>query len=182
MSSPLSKVIESLIFISQDPITTEKIGSILEGTETEEIQAALDELVRKYESPDFGIQVRRLGGGYAFTTKPEHDGPVRRFLQIDRKNKLSTASLETLSIIAYHQPVTQSEISALRGVDSYYSVRSLLEKKLIKITGRRKAPGSPLIYRTSEKFLQYFDLNNLDELPSEQEIARILEEDKANEG
>lgn len=175
-------MIESLVFVSQEPITIEKLAEILEGATTEDIQAALDELVRKYESPDYGIQVRKIGGGWLFSTKPEQDAWVRRFLQIDRKNKLSPASLETLAIIAYHEPLTQAEVAAIRGVDSSYSVKTLLEKKLIKIVGRKKAPGNPLIYQTSERFLQYFGLNSRAELPSEEEVAKILEEEKAVEG
>ena len=106
---------------------------------------------------------------------------MRRLLQIERKNKLSAAALETLAGIAYHQPVTQAEISAIRGVDSTYTLKSLLDKKLIKIVGRKKAPGNPLVYRTSERFLQYFGLNSLDELPSEEEIGKILQEEKSSE-
>lgn len=163
-------------------MTADKIFQILEGSSAEDISAAIEELIAKYEGPDFGIQIRRVGGGFLFMTKPEHDSWVRRFLQLDRKNKLSVASLETLAIIAYQQPLTQSEIAAVRGVDSSYSVKALLEKKLIKIVGRKKAPGNPLVYRTSETFLQYFGLNSLEELPSEAEIAKMLEEEKSVEG
>ena len=126
--------------------------------------------------------IAHTGGGYLFTTKPDHDRWVRRALQIERKNKLSAAALETLAAVAYHQPVTQAEISLIRGVDSTSSLKTLLDKKLLKIVGRKKAPGNPLVYRTSERFLQYFGLNSLEELPSEQEIAKILEEEKVAEG
>jgi segregation and condensation protein B len=179
MNDGLKSVLEALIFISQDPLTEEQARVIFAESPTEEIRAAFEALVREYESGDHGIRIIRTGGGYVFTTHPAHDAWVRRFLQIDRKNKLSSAGLETLAAVAYHQPVTQAEISAIRGVDSSYTLKSLLEKKLLKIVGRKKAPGNPLIYRTSERFLQYFGLNSLDELPSEEEIGKLLDEAKA---
>jgi len=181
MTDHLKEIIESLIFISQDPLTPDKIQSVLEDAAAEDIRKAIDELVLSYDSPEHGIRIIQTGGGYIFATKPDQDRPVRRLLQIERKNKLSPAGLETLCSVAYHQPVTQAEISALRGVDSTSTLKTLLEKKLIKIVGRKKAPGNPLVYRTSEKFLQYFGLNSLDELPSEEEIAKILQEEKTSE-
>jgi segregation and condensation protein B len=182
MSNPLTPILETLIFISQEPLTLERAEAVLEGSPAEDIKAALEEIIQRYASDEHGIQIVHTGGGYILSTKPAHDAWVRRLLQIDRKNKLSGASLETLSTIAYHQPVTQAEISMIRGVDSTSSLKTLLDKKLIKIVGRKKAPGNPLVYRTSERFLQYFGLNGLEELPSEEEIAKILEEEKSSEG
>jgi segregation and condensation protein B len=182
MSNELRAIIESLVFISQEPLTVDRIKSVLEGADDAEIQAALDGLVEDCAAAGRGIQVLHQGGGYIFSTKPDHDRWVRRLLQIERKNKLSSAALETLAAIAYHQPVTQAEVSAIRAVDSTYTLKTLLEKKLIKIVGRKKAPGNPLVYRTSERFLQYFGLNSLDELPSEEEIGKILQEEKSAEG
>jgi segregation and condensation protein B len=182
MNNDLQSIIESLIFISQDPLTVERLKAVLEGVPEEEIRAALDEIARGCEAEPRGVRVLHTGGGYVFSTKPEHDRWVRRLLQIERKNKLSSASLESLAAVAYHQPVTQAEISAIRGVDSTYTLKTLLEKRLIKIVGRKKAPGNPLVYRTSERFLQYFGLNSLDELPSEEEISKILEEERSSEG
>lgn len=180
MTRPLTDILEALIFISQDPLTPEKIAAILENESPEDIQRALEELVERYGAEGRGIHVVQSGGGFIFSTKPDHDAWIRRLLQIERKNKLSSAALETLSAVAYHQPVTQAEISSIRGVDSAYTLKTLLEKKLIKIIGRKKAPGNPLVYRTSERFLHYFGLNSIEELPTEQEIAKILEEDKAS--
>ncbi len=178
----LQGIIEALIFISQDPLTVDRIKSVLEGASAEEIQAAVDELVAGAGiAPDGGIRIIQVGGGYVFATRPDHDRWVRRLLQIERKNKLSSAALETLCTVAYHPDVTQAEISALRGVDASGTLKTLLEKKLIRIVGRKKAPGNPLVYRTSDKFLQYFGLNSLEELPSEEEIGRILQEDKTSE-
>lgn len=178
MNDQLKAILEVLIFISQEPLNREKMKEVLGELPDEELEAALNSLLSDYASGGRGIQVVQSGGGYLFTTKPEHDQWVRRLLQIEKKTKLSSAALETLSIIAYHQPITQAEISAIRGVDSTYCLKSLLQKKLIKIVGRKKAPGNPLVYRTSERFLQYFGLNSLDDLPKEEEIAKILEEEK----
>jgi segregation and condensation protein B len=179
MNSPLKKLIESLIFVSQEPLTLERIQAVCEGVPAEDVRAAVDEVVSDYASEDRGVQVVHVGGGWLFATKPAFDREVRRLLQIERKNRLSSAGLETLAAIAYRQPVTQSEISAIRGVDSTGALKTLLEKRLIKIVGRKKAPGNPLIYRTSDEFLLYLGLNSLDELPSEEEIAKILQEEKA---
>ncbi len=181
MASDLKEIIEALIFVSLEPLSLAKIKETLADRPPEEVEQALQELLRDYSAPGRGIFVAQSGGGYVFTTRPELDPWVRRFLNIDRKSKLTSASLETLSIVAYHQPITLSEISALRNVDSSYTIKTLLEKKLIKITGRKKSPGNPLIYRTTDRFLAYFGLNSLEELPTEEEIARILGEDKTVE-
>ena len=177
----LPGIIEALIFISQDPLTVERIKSVLEGVPVEDIRAAVEGIVSAHDARPGGVRILQVAGGYVFATRPEHDRAVRRLLQIERKNRLSSASLETLCTIAYNPEVTQAEISALRGVDSSGTLKTLLEKKLIRIVGRKKAPGNPLVYRTSDRFLQYFGLNSLDELPSEEEIARILQEDKTSE-
>jgi segregation and condensation protein B len=130
-----------------------------------------------YASNERGIQIIQAAGGYLFSTKSEYDQWIRRLLSLDQKSKLSHAALETLAAVAYHQPITLAEISAFRGVDATYSLKTLLQKKLVKITGRKKSPGRPLIYRTTEKFLSYFGLNNIKDLPSEEEILKILEEE-----
>jgi segregation and condensation protein B len=181
MNDSLKALIESLIFVSQEPVTLDRLGTIAEGVPPAEIQAVLEELIRDYEAEGRGIHIIRAGGGWLFSTKPAHDREVRRLLQIERKNRLSSAGLETLAAIAYRQPVTQSEVSAIRGVDSTGALKTLLEKKLIKIVGRKKAPGNPLVYRTSDEFLLYLGLDSLEGLPSEAEIAKILEEEKAVE-
>ncbi len=180
MIERLKETIEALIFISQEPLTAERIKAVFEdGVPVEDIQKTIDELAAAYEGSDRGIRIIRTGGGYIFATRPDHDHWVRRLLQIERKNRLSSAALETLCTIAYNPDTTQAEISAIRGVDSSGTLKTLLEKKLIRIVGRKKAPGNPLVYRTSDQFLRYFGLNSLDELPSEEEIAKILQEEKS---
>jgi segregation and condensation protein B len=181
MTPGLKETIEALIFMSLEPLSVDKIKEVLSDFPAEEVEQAALELQAAYAGPGRGIQLSQAGGGWVFVTRPEFDAYVRRLLKIDRKSRLSAAGLETLSIVAYHQPITLAEVSALRNVDSSYSIKSLLQKKLVKIVGRKKAPGNPLVYRTSDRFLAYFGLNSLDELPTEEEIAKILGEDKAVE-
>jgi len=178
MTPGLKEIIEALIFISLEPLSLEKIKDVLADHPAAEIDQALQDLLAGYAAGERGIQIVQSGGGYVFSTRSEFDPWVRHLLKIDKRSKLSAASLETLSIVAYHQPITLSEVSALRGVDSSYTVKTLLQKKLVKITGRKKSPGNPLIYRTTERFLAYFGLNSLEELPTEEEIAKILGEEK----
>ena len=177
MKTRVKDVIESLIFVSLEPLNLEKIKSICTEFSNGEIEQAVQELVASYAANERGIQIIQAAGGYLFATKSEHDQWIRRLLNLEQKNKLSRAALETLATVAYHQPVTLAEISALRGVDATYSLKSLLQKKLVKITGRKKGPGRPLIYRTTEKFLTYFGLNDIKDLPSEEEIVKILDEE-----
>lgn len=176
MSQDLKDIIEALIFVSTEPLSPERIKEVLADFSAEEVEQALEELKRRYQANNHGICLVQSAGGFLFTTRAEYDPYVRRLLQIERKTRLSQAALETLAIIAYHQPITNSEVAAIRGVDSTGTLKTLLEKKLIKIVGRKTTPGRPLIYRTTDKFLLYFGLNSLDDLPSEEEIARLLEE------
>jgi len=159
MKKQLREIIESLIFVSLEPLTLEKLKTIL----------------AEY------IQIIQTAGGYLFTTKPDYDQWISRLFKEERKNRLSSAALETLSIIAYHQPVTLAEISSLRGVDTTHTLKVLLEKKLVKIVGRKKGPGRPLIYRTTDRFLSHFGLNSLKDLPSQEEISKIIEKEQAIE-
>jgi segregation and condensation protein B len=181
MSDSLKALVEALIFVSQEPLTLERLQAVVEGVPAVELEAAVEALIAETGCDGRGVHVIRAGGGWLFATKPAHDREVRRLLQIERKNRLSSAALETLAAVAYRQPVTQAEVSAIRGVDSTGTLKTLLEKKLIKIVGRKKAPGSPLVYRTSEEFLLYLGLDSLEGLPSETEIAKILEDEKAVE-
>jgi segregation and condensation protein B len=178
MSTRLKDVIESLIFVSLEPLTLEKIKNICSEFAEREIEEAIQEIIENYNLNQRGIQIIQAAGGYLFSTKSEHDQWVRRLLRMEQKNKLSRAALETLATVAYHQPMTLAEISALRGVDTTYTLKTLLQKNLVKITGRKKSPGRPLIYRTTDRFLTYFGLNSLSDLPSEEEISKILDEEK----
>ncbi len=181
MKNRLKEIIESMIFISLEPLTLEKMKSVLTDFEEKEIEQAIMELLNTFTTNERGIHIIQAAGGYFFSTKPEHDSWIKRLLKVERKNRLSSAALETLSAIAYHQPITLAEISAFRGVDSTHTLKTLLQKRLVKIVGRKKSPGNPLIYRTSEKFLTYFGLNSIKDLPSPEELSKILEEENVPE-
>ena len=131
----------------------------------EDVDAALEALVTKYEDPGFAIEVREINEGFVFLTKPAYHHVVGSYLKLSSKKKLSRVALETLAIVAYKQPVTKSELEKIRGVNCDYVLQKLMEKDLVEITGRADGPGKPLLYSTSEKFMEYFGLKNLGDLP-----------------
>jgi segregation and condensation protein B len=162
--------------VSIDPLTLDKIKDILHEFSDEDIENATLKLVHDYSESKKGIRIHRTSGGFLFATRKEYNEYVKRLLRDEKRQKLSREALETLSAVAYHQPITLAEISAIRGVDATHCLKTLLEKKLIKIVGRKKSPGKPLIYRTSKDFLTYFGLNSIEDLPSKEEIEKILED------
>jgi segregation and condensation protein B len=176
MKKNLINIIEALIFVSIEPLTLDKIKVILREFPDNEIENALKELQLQYSGNKRGINIIKVSGGYLFATKKDYDEYIKKLLKDEKKQKLSKEALETLSSIAYHQPTTLAEISAIRGVDASHCLKTLLKKKLIKIVGRKKSPGKPLIYRTTKNFLAYFELNSIEDLPSKEEIEKILED------
>jgi segregation and condensation protein B len=171
--------IEALLFASDRPLTaidlTELInnafGFMEEKVTTEQIQTAIDGIVDKYSSEFYSFGLRESGGGLQFLTKKDFHKTVAQLNGEKFLKRLSTAALETLSIIAYKQPITKSEIEAIRGVSCDYSIQKLLEKELIVITGRNEElPGKPLVYATSKNFMDYFGINSPDELPRLKEV------------
>jgi segregation and condensation protein B len=171
--------VEALIFASDRPLTamdlTELVnnafGFMDEKVTMEQVQTAIDGIVEKYQSDFYPFSVRESGGGYQFLTKKDFHKTVGQLNGEKFLKRLSTAALETLAIIAYKQPITKSEIEAIRGVNCDYSIQKLLEKELIIITGRNEnMPGKPLVYATSKSFMDYFGLNSPDELPKLKEI------------
>jgi segregation and condensation protein B len=129
-------------------------------------------LREKYKSEDFSFQLDFLGGGYQFLTKPAYQTSISILLRQQSQKRLSTAQLETLSIIAYKQPITKGEIEQIRGVNSDYSVQKLLEKELIEIQGKSEGVGRPLIYGTSGKFMEYFGINTISDLPQPKDFSQ----------
>src|SRR5215213_2304467 len=171
--------VEALIFASDRPLTamdlTELVNNAFsfmdEKINMEQVQTAIDGIVEKYSSDFYPFSIRESGGGYQFLTKKDFHKTVAQLNGEKFLKRLSTAALETLAIIAYKQPITKSEIEAIRGVNCDYSIQKLLEKELIMITGRNEdMPGKPLVYVTSKTFMDYFGLNSADELPKLKEI------------
>ncbi len=176
----LKPILESLIFASENALTLGHMVSILEGAERGTIRLALDELIEEYRVRAGGVSIEEVAGGYQFRTNPENAPWVRRLFKTTGK-RMSRASMETLSIIAYKQPVTRGELEAVRGVDSGGVLSTLLEKRLIKITGRKETPGRPVVYGTTKGFLEAFDLKDLACLPTLKEIQALEEEDAPQE-
>jgi len=165
----LKKIIESLLFVAEDPLTAHTMGKAAGNREIAEVRSAINELIQEYEERGGGFYLARVAGGYQFRTAPENTPWIKQLIQPNAP-RLSKAALETLAIIAYKQPVIRADIERIRGVDSGGVIRMLLERKLLRVLGRKEIPGRPLIYATTKLFLQVFDLKDLKDLPSPKEI------------
>lgn len=183
----LSSVIEAIIFASEEPVSADKITDIIAkgeeelALEADAIHNFVEKLNQRYDENGLAFEIRNLGGGYTFATRKRFEPWLSIFQHEDAYRKLSQAAIETLAIVAYKQPVTKPEVDDIRGVDSGYILRQLLEKVLIEVAGRMDAPGKPLIYRTTRHFLKHFGINSLDELPKPREIEEILQDDDMSE-
>ncbi len=198
----LAQHIEGLIFTAPNPLSVKEIQECLEETfETPfpdtDIKSAINSIKDRYQESDFSFEIVAVSGGYQFMTKGAYHQTIGTLLRQTTKKQLSRAALETLSIIAYKQPVIKSEIEKIRGVSCDYAVQKLLEKELVDITGRSEGPGRPLLYGTSEKFMDYFGLESLNELPKPKDFrlpdnvvgeaapieeSMLVEVDEANQG
>ncbi len=158
-------IIEALIFVSDEPLSATSIADVLK-EDSAAIAAAVTDLAREFNARNGGLQLREVAGGWQFATRPEHHEHVRAFLKSRPSAKLSLASLETLAVIAYKQPITIPEILDIRGVQSPSSIKTLLDKRLIVARGRKETVGRPMMYGTSKEFLIQFGLKDLSELPS----------------
>lgn len=160
-----SAIIEALIYVSDEPLNARTIAEVLKEDEAA-VEEAIVSLASEFNSRGSGLQLREVAGGWQFATRPEYHDHVRAFLKSRPSAKLSLASLETLAVIAYKQPITVPEILDIRGVQSPSSIKTLLDKKLIVAKGRKEAAGRPMLYGTSKEFLIQFGLKDLSELPS----------------
>jgi len=168
----LKHIIESLLFVAEEPLTVDKIKRITAQTESKEINDTLAALSAEYEARQGGFYLDEVAGGYQIRTRPEYNEWIRKLIQ-PRPLRLSKAALETLVIIAYKQPIIRSDVEHLRGVDCGGVLRVLLERKLVRVLGRREIAGRPLIYATTKHFLEVFDLKNLRDLPTPKEIEEL---------
>lgn len=165
-------VIEALIFVSEEPLSAKVISDVLR-EDRAVVEEALVELAKEFNGRNGGLQLREVAGGWQFATRPEFHEHVRAYLKSRPSAKLSIASLETLAVIAYKQPVTVPEILEIRGVQSPSSVKTLLDKKLIVAKGRKDTVGRPMMYGTSKEFLMQFGLKDLGELPSMEDFQDL---------
>jgi segregation and condensation protein B len=181
----LRAVIEALVYVAEEPLTVAQMASLL-GQPAERVQELMGQVAAEFEKPEHGVAIREVAGGYKMTTKPEHHEAVRAFAKsLKPPLKLSLAALETLAVIAYKQPVTVPEIQEIRGVQGAGVVKTLLDRKLIAMAGRKNVIGKPILYKTTKEFLIQFGLKDLSELPSLkefEEIRRIAFADSEPEG
>ncbi len=181
--SRLSAVIEALIFASPDPLEAEKLIEIIgEGDEQllldrEAILGFIEKLNDRYEENGLSFMISETGGGFTFVTRPKYHRWLSIYQHQNAYRRLSQSAIETLAIVAYRQPITKPEVDQIRGVDSGYILRQLMEKMLIQVSGRADSPGKPLLYKTTKHFLQHFGINSVDELPKPREIEEILKDD-----
>lgn len=181
-ASGLKNIIESIIFASDEVVSSKQIKEILDVFKIEssvsEIENIIEELNKNYELNDNAFEIIRISGGYQFATKKKYAQFIGKLYSEFQKKKLSQSALETLSIIAYKQPITRSEIEFIRGVNVDYIVNSLLERDLITIKGRAEGPGRPILYGTTNNFLKVLGINSLDDMPKLKEINEILKNEK----
>jgi segregation and condensation protein B len=166
--------LEALIFASPQPVTPREIARVLEGVPKPDWLTALEELRADYARDGRGLQLVEVAGGWQITTRPEYNDWIRELLDPQSPTRLSIQALETLAVIAYKQPVTLPEIIELRGIKSGGVLKTLLEKRLIRIMGRKEVVGRPILYGTTKHFLLHFGLKDLNELPRIEEFAEVL--------
>jgi segregation and condensation protein B len=171
--SDLKAIVEALIFASPEPITLKVLAKLLDSEPREDLVAAIDALRQDYDRPG-GLQMVEVAGGFQIVTRPELNEWVRRLFHERTTQKLSVPSLETLAVIAYKQPVTAPEIAEIRGVNTSGVVGTLIERKLVKIVGRKQVVGRPFLYGTTREFLTRFGLNDLSDLPKVEDMSELL--------
>ncbi|MEM8939353.1 MAG: SMC-Scp complex subunit ScpB [Bacteroidota bacterium] len=172
----LANHIQALVFCSPKPITEVEIQDCLKEmfdaeVPSKDISDGLNTIQEKFAADDFSMELVKSGGGYQFLTKPAYQASIGILLKQQSKKRLSNAALETLSIIAYKQPITKSETEQIRGVNCDYAIQKLLEKELVEVKGKSDGVGRPILYGTSERFMDYFGINDLKELPTPKDFS-----------
>ena len=171
--SELKSIVEALIFASPEPVTVKTLTKLLDTEPKEDIVAAIEALKQDYDRPG-GLQMVEVAGGYQITTRTELHEWVRRLFHERTTQKLSVAALETLAVVAYKQPVTAPEIAEIRGVNTAGVVGTLVDRRLVKIVGRKQVVGRPFMYGTTREFLDRFGLNDLSDLPKVEDMSELL--------
>lgn len=177
-------VLEALLFATDQPLSIPEMGEILGPENQAELENALEELLERYQVSGRGLRVQKVAGGYRIATRPEHSEWVRALFRHKNRFRLSPAALETLALIAYRQPVTAVELQQLRGSCSTSLLRNLLERKLIRMAGRKSVVGRPILYATGSNFLTHFGLDTLEDLPRLEEVdeGEVSDSDQTKEG
>ena len=174
--SEIKKIIEALLFASPEPLSQKKINFIF-NPETYNLKEIINVLNKQYLKEKHSFEIRQVAGGFQMVSKEKYEVFIRKMLNQSGRLSLSSAALDCLAIIAYKQPIGRYEIEAIRGVDSSGVLKTLLGRNVIKIMGRDSGPGRPLLYKTTNKFLEYFGINRLSDLPKLKEVSELLESD-----
>ena len=166
----VKRIVEALLFAVQEPISVRKICEVVEDVEAKEIREVIQQLREEYDTHDRVFQIEEIANGFQLLSRPEYQEWISKIRKKSGESKLSQQALETLSIIAYKQPIIRAEIEAIRGVQSGQMIRTLIEKGLVKITGRDEVLGRPLLYGTTTKFLDHFGLKSIKDLPKVEDL------------
>jgi len=170
----IKSVIEALLFASEKPLTMEQVKGVLDNLDTVEIRKVLEELKQEFEQSNRGIRIIEIAGGFQMITASDFAPFLKKLFKERRVERLSKPALETLAIIAYKQPVTKLEIESIRNVMVDGVIKNLLDKSLVRIAGRKKAPGRPYVFGTTKQFLEYFGLKSLEDLPKMEEFSDLV--------
>ena len=179
MKADLTRIIEALLFTSEGPLKDEQIIEVLPEASTDSIAESISELKRFYEENNRSFMLINIAGGYQLLTRSDVSAWVEKFLIGRRRKRLSRAALEVLAVVAYQQPITRGEVEQVRGVDCGGVFRTLLERELVDVRGRAKTAGHPLLYVTSDKFLEHFGISSLNDMPKLDEFKALVDRDQA---
>lgn len=169
----LKSIVEAALFVSEEPLTAARLSETIP-VDGSKIRQVMIELKEEYQEEERGMQLLKVSGGFKMTTREEHYPVLEKLFGRQTLARLTDSAMETLVIVAYYQPVTRAEVESIRGVNSQSVLKTLLEKEFIRIKGRRDEIGRPMVYGTTTKFLDYFGLNSLDELPDEEEVEALV--------
>jgi segregation and condensation protein B len=169
----LRAMVEAIVYVTEEPLTVAQMAAVLDQP-VARVQTVLEQLIAEFEKPEHGLAIREVASGFKMATKPEHHDAVRNFVKsLNTPLKLSLPALETLAVVAYKQPVTAPEIMEIRGVQGAGVLKTLLDRKLIAVAGRKNVIGKPILYKTTKEFLLQFGLKDLAELPTLKEFEEI---------
>ena len=174
--SEIKNIIEALLFAARDPLTQLQVNNVFE-PETPNLKEIVDQLNKQYSKNENAFTISKIAGGFQIISKKEYEYFINKLLKKSGRLKLSLAAMDSLAIIAYKQPISRYEVEAIRGVDSSGVLKTLLNHELIKIKGRDVGPGRPLLYKTTIKFLEYFGLNRISDMPKLKEISELIDAD-----
>jgi len=172
----LRAALEAILFVSNEPVSLDELVGAFDHDGREAIMAQLDEIKRMLDANVGGFTLEQTAGGWRLATRPEHDAVLKRYYALKGQNRLTIAALETLAIVAYRQPITAPEVSEIRSVNSTQTIRTLLERRMIRVAGRKNVVGSPFLYRTTKDFLVHFGLNDVRDLPRLEEFGDLIGE------